>query len=295
MRIVYDVVRDGLAALDSTNSQMATARQQVTTGRRINQLSDDPSGAALAVGEHAAISGIDAYTQTASDASSRLAAADTVLNSYIDGLSSAIATATGAVGSTATPATRAAAAQQILSLRDALVGDVNSQFGGTYLFSGAKTDTQSYAQVGGVWTYQGDHTPVQVAVQDSSKVSITIDGQALVQGSAATDVFTTLTNIAQSIQSGNDTATTAGMQDLEAAFDRATTVQSRIGLDENSTDTATQQLSQLRLAADTRRSKLEDANLADAIEQMNQADTAYKAALGAVSTAERISLLDYLQ
>ena len=37
------------------------------------------------------------------------------------------------------------------------------------------------------------------------------------------------------------------------------------------------------------------ANMADAITRMNEADTAYRAALGAVSSAERVSLLDYLR
>jgi flagellar hook-associated protein 3 FlgL len=295
MRVIYDVVQDGLAALNSTSSQMATARQQVTTGRRINQLSDDPAAAALAVGEHATISGIDAYTSTASDASSRLSAADAVMNGYIDKLTAAITAATSAQGSTATPSTRAAAAQQIRGLRDSILGDLNTKFGGTYLFSGAKTDTAPYAQVGGAWTYQGDNSSVQVAVQNNTKVSVTIDGQALAQGSDATDVFTTLDNLANSIAAGNDTATSAGSAALERAFDRATQVQSRIGIDENRSQDATTQLAALRLAADARRSKLEDADLATSITKMTNADTAYKAALGAVSTAERISLLDYLR
>ena len=50
----------------------------------------------------------------------------------------------------------------------------------------------------------------------------------------------------------------------------------------------------MRIAAMSRVSTFEDANLAEAVSSMNRADTAYKAALGAVSTAARVSLLDYL-
>jgi len=38
-----------------------------------------------------------------------------------------------------------------------------------------------------------------------------------------------------------------------------------------------------------------DVNMAEAVTKLQQADTAYRAALGAVSTAERQSLLDYLR
>jgi flagellin-like hook-associated protein FlgL len=40
---------------------------------------------------------------------------------------------------------------------------------------------------------------------------------------------------------------------------------------------------------------VEDANVAEAIARLTSADNAYRAALGAVSSAERQSLLDYLR
>ena len=42
-------------------------------------------------------------------------------------------------------------------------------------------------------------------------------------------------------------------------------------------------------------SKLEDVNMAEAITEMTHADAAYRAALGAVGTVSRVSLLDYLK
>jgi flagellar hook-associated protein 3 FlgL len=296
MRLIFDVVRDGLFAINSSAEQMATARQQVTTGRRTSAASEDPTAAAQAIGEHATIGTIDAYTSTASAASARLAAADTVLNGYIDKLTAAITAAMGARGSTATADSRAAAALQIRGLRDSLVGDINTKFGGTYLFSGARTDTTAYVPAGGgAWTYQGDNAAVQVEVESGRLVSVTADGQAIAQGGDATDVFTTLENLAAAVQAGDANGMGAGIDAVDRAFDRAVQAQGRLGVDERGVTDATSRLSALRLAADARRSKIEDANLAESITKMNQADTAYKAALGAVSSAERLSLLDYLR
>lgn len=295
MRMVFDVVRDGLVAINATAEQMAAAREQVTTGRRLNNISDDPTAAAQAIGEHTTMGGIDAYTSTASAASSRLAAADTVMNGYIDKLTAALSATLSARGSTATPATRTAASAQIRGLRDSLVGDINAKFGGTYLFSGAKTDGAAYTQVAGAWTYQGDNTAVQVEVEKGRLVSVTVDGQALAQGGDPTDIFTTLDALATAIQNGDSAGMATGMDAVQRAFDRATQAQGRLGVDERGVDDATARLSSLKLAADARRSKIEDANLAESISKMNQADTAYKAALGAVSSAERLSLLDYLK
>jgi flagellar hook-associated protein 3 FlgL len=295
MRVLYDVIRDGLDALNSTAGQMATARHQVSTGRRISAPSQDPIGTAQAIGEHAAIAGLDAYTRTASAASARLAAADTILNGFIDKITSAITVATGASGSTTTPAGRAASAAQIRGLLDSLAGDLNAKFGGTYLFSGSRTDTPPYVQSGGAWTYQGDTAPVEVEVEQGRRVAVTVNGRAIVQGGDSTDLFTALGALAAAIDGNDGAGIASGISALERAFDRAVQAQGRLGVDERGAEEASLRLASLRLAADARRSQIEDANLAEAIAKMNQADTAYKAALGAVSTAERLSLLDYLR
>ncbi|HWB16665.1 MAG TPA: flagellin, partial [Vicinamibacterales bacterium] len=252
-------------------------------------------GASQAIGEHATMATIDAYTATSNSASAKLSATDNVLAGIVDKLSSAIVTGTSARGSTVDQTARDSAAQAIRGLRDSLVTDFNTTFNGTYLFSGTAVDQPSYAQVGGVWTYQGNADTAQVEVQHGQLVSTTVNGQAVAQGSDTTDVFTTLDQLADAIEAGDDDAITNGLSALDRAFDRTLQAQGRLGAAENSVDDATARLQVLRQAADTRRSTLEDANLAESATKMSQADTAYRAALGAVSSAERQSLLDYLQ
>jgi flagellar hook-associated protein 3 FlgL len=295
MRVIFDVMRDGLSAINTAANQFAKAQQEVATGRRINSVSDDPLGASQAIGEHATMATIDAYTATSNSASAKLSATDNVLAGIVDKLSSAIVTGTSARGSTVDQTARDSAAQAIRGLRDSLVTDFNTTFNGTYLFSGTAVDQPSYAQVSGVWTYQGNADTTQVEVQHGQLVSTTVNGQAVAQGSDTTDVFTTLDQLADAIEAGDDDAITNGLAALDRAFDRTLQAQGRLGAAENSVDDATARLQVLRQAADTRRSTLEDANLAESATKMSQADTAYRAALGAVSSSERQSILDYLQ
>jgi flagellar hook-associated protein 3 FlgL len=93
-----------------------------------------------------------------------------------------------------------------------------------------------------------------------------------------------------------DPRTPAALLDLRLSVARCVSrLQGRPGADERGVDAATARLPAMRLAADSRRSRLEDANMAEAITRMNEADIAYRAALSAVSSAERVSLLDYLK
>jgi flagellar hook-associated protein 3 FlgL len=294
MRVIFDLVRDGLSAIDAAANEMTAARQQVATGKRLSSVSDDPLAAQQAIGEHATLGAIDAYSQTRDSAAARLAATDSALNGIIDKISSAVVAATSARSSTVDPAARAAASAEVRGLQQSLLNDFNTTFNGSYIFSGTQAGTAAFANIGGVWTYQGDSAAVQLEVERNRLISVSFDGQSIAQGTDASDVFTTLQNLANAIDAGDTAGIASGIDALNNAFDRANRALGRLGADERTVDDAAQHLSALRTAADSRRSHLEDANMAEAITRMTTAENAYKAALSAVSTAERESLLDYL-
>ncbi|HXT71071.1 MAG TPA: flagellin [Vicinamibacterales bacterium] len=297
MRVTFDIVRDGLSSIQTAATSLSEAQLQVASGKRLRVPSDDPLGTRLAVGEHTSIGAIDSYTRSVDSAASRLAAADGTLTDIIDKLTSAIAATTGARGTTSDPASRLAAAATLGGLRDALARDINTRFDGTALFGGTRVDQTPYVQdpVTGVWTYQGDNAQVQVEVEQGHRVAIATDGSSIFQGSDPDNVLNVLEGLITAVTTNNQAAMATGIADLQRTFDRATQAQSRVGADEVGIADAASRLSGLKLAAETRRSKVEDANMAEAIARMNRADTAYRAALSAVSQAERQSLLDYLR
>ncbi|MEO8481934.1 MAG: flagellin [Acidobacteriota bacterium] len=295
MRVIYDVVRDGLFAINTASSQLARAQQQLSSGKRISGAGDDPRGTQQAIAERSTLNGIDAYTKTNDAAAARLASADSVLTGYSDKLTSAITTALSAQGTQVNPAALASSAQALRSLRQAMVSDLNTTSNGNFLFSGTNSNAAAYAQVAGTWTYQGNADTAQVEVESGRTVSVSFNGRAIAQGSDTTDVFTALDTLATAVENGDNASIATGIDALQRAFDRAQRAQALLGTDEQGVDSAQIRLASLRTAAESRRSKLEDANLAQAATNLQKADTAYRAALGAVSSAERQSLLDYLR
>jgi flagellin-like hook-associated protein FlgL len=69
---------------------------------------------------------------------------------------------------------------------------------------------------------------------------------------------------------------------------------SRVGADMAQVDLQKSQLESRRLASSGRVAALENVDLAEAISAMQQSETAYRAALGAVGQGTRVSLMDYL-
>jgi flagellar hook-associated protein 3 FlgL len=297
MRIVFSTAFDDITrAMQQSADSLAEAQRQVSTGLRISKPSDDPFGAAASVTEHAVQDRLDAYTSAGDAASYRLTLADNVMTDMVNQLTSAQSTALSARGSEIPQSTRDTIANELLAIRDALMSDINTQFQGAYLFSGSKVTVAPYGISGGtVSAYQGDTDTSAIDIGKGRSVASTFDGSAILQGSDPTNVLETLTNLATAISTGDQAGTDAGVQALNRAFDRATAAQARIGNDEKSLDDTRSLISSARVGSVARLSSIEDVDLAQAASKLSQADTAYRAALAAMSTIGQVSLLDYIK
>src|SRR5690349_7028768 len=114
MRIAFQTsYRNSLADIQQTSEDLAKYQRQVSSGKRLELSSDDPTAAATAVGEHAEIGTIDQYIKAADSVGSRLSVIDTVLSDIVDQLTKAQASAVGALGTTATAAQRESIANDL--------------------------------------------------------------------------------------------------------------------------------------------------------------------------------------
>lgn len=295
MRVTFRAAYGGIEYVNAAAEQVANARQQMLSGKRLEKASDDPAGMQRAIAGRAELRSIETYTRTSDSALAKLTTLDMVLSGVVEKLQQAQVSAASVRGSIVNQQQRDAAALTLEGLRDSLAADLNTRFRGAHVFGGAEATTPPYARVAGSWVYQGDAVPVSVEIGAGRTVAIALDGQALAQGTDTTNVLNELETLIVAVRAGDNVAIDAGMSALGRAFSRATSTQSQIGVDERSVSETQLQLTSSRLAVLTLVSKDEDADLANAISAMNRADVAYRAALGAVGRASNHSLLDYLR
>lgn len=299
MRVTFNTsFRESNHTLLENAAELARRQREVSSGLRMSAPSDDPAAAAASSGERTELAVTDRYQQAADSIVSRLSVADVVLTSLIDQTTAAKVAVMSASGSTKTETQRDAAAGQILSIRDAVLSAINTQYRGTYLFSGNDATTAPWTDSSS--GYQGASTVIEVDVDRQIAIQVAFDGQAVLGGAVEAgqptdDLLVILDNLAIAARDGDAQGLTDGMAALGTAFDRLTRAQSRVGSDLAAIDTQRLQLGARKLAGQTRVSTLEDSNMAESISAMTRADTAYRAALGATSTTNRVSLMDYLQ
>ena len=100
----------------------------------------------------------------------------------------------------------------------------------------------------------------------------------MLQGSAAADLFQTLDGLAAAVRAGNMTGIDTGLAELDAAFTRVTTAQSRVGATLGALPAEKARLDEMPRASDTRRSQVEEISLAEAISEMTRAQQAQPSA-----------------
>jgi flagellar hook-associated protein 3 FlgL len=298
MRITFNSqFRDAQTSLDIVTQRMVEMQRQVASGKRVSKPSDDPSTAAASVSERAQIGSIDQYKRAADGVSSRLTVIDTALADMLERITAAQTAATSARGSIVSPAQREAAAMALEGIRAALLDGFNTSFRGTYIFSGASSDTPPYqlnANGVDVDPYGGNAQEVAVDIGEERSVTVMFNGETIVQRGAADDLFANINAPIVAARAGDNDALGNGIVALKGAFERVSAAQGRVGIGLNVVDVERNRLEQIRIAGIARLSQLEEANMAEAISEMSQAEMAYRAALGAVSTGGRMSLLDFL-
>lgn len=296
MRVTFSsTFRNGLIDVNEAEERLATRTREMSSGRRLHAPSDDPGSMASTINEHTEMGVLDQYVRRNDSVEARLTIADSALSDIIKQITTAQGNGAAGRNTILSPTQRQAIAQQIRGTRDAIVRGINTSYNGIYLFSGGQSTTPAYAPGPPISGYQGDSRTQNVDVTRGRAVQATFDGGAILQGSASIDVFQTLSNLADAVETGDMSGIDAGLSELGLAFDRANAAQARLGIDLASLAGDRERTEELRRAADKRRSQLEDANLAEAISGVQQADQAHRAALQALSTAGRLSLMDYLK
>lgn len=284
------------ADLSRTSVELARRQREVSSGRRLNTASDDPSVASGSVREHSEMAALDRYDQTADTANSRLSVADSVLSNMLDQLTNAKTTILAAQGSPVTDEQRDAYARELAAIRDSLFSDFTTTFNGTYLFSGQAATVAPYQKAanGTISAYSGTTSAIAVDIDRHTSVAVSFNADAIARGSDASDIFTSLTQAIAAVLAGDGAGMAAAGTAMERAFERTTAAQSQNGAGLREIEIQKGRLADQRNASKTRTSNFEDANMAESITKMSQADTAYKAALGAIATTGRITLMDYL-
>jgi len=285
--------------LQQSAGRLQDAQERLSSGKRINRLSDSPTDAATVLGLAARQRDWDAYTKAADDATGWLNTQDQALQSSSSLLQRVRELALSAGNATNSDTARQAIAAEIDSLKDELASLANTTYLGRSVFGGFQSTTVT-KDGSGNWVWSGG-TPADAVnrrVAPEVTVRVNMDGNATFgfAAGAGRDVFAVLGRLAADIRAGNGSAVTgADLTDLDARLSDVANGLATVGARTNQVEAA-QTIGRQRIdTLKQHRSSLEDADVAQSVMDLQLAQSGYQAVLGATARLTMPSLVDWLK
>ena len=180
-----------LSAISRTQSDLLTVQNEISTGKRVNIPSDDPSAAAIIQQLQKTLASRDGYAANLQSATSQLGEVDTTLSDLTDLLQQAQTIASANVGSDVSASQRQATAEIVKSLTSQALSAANKQFNGVYLFGGDRSTTAPFIDNNGRIKYVGSPTVLQNQFDESTLLPFEVNGEK-VFGALTTQVAGTV-------------------------------------------------------------------------------------------------------
>ncbi|MEO6204431.1 MAG: flagellar hook-associated protein FlgL [Mycobacteriales bacterium] len=285
------------SSLGGALERVQRLQSQIGTGKAVAAWSDDAPAATAAERYRSEESDWTSFQRSATDAQGWLGTADGTLQSMSSLMARAKSLAVSAVSGGLSDTSRGAIADELDQIRTEMRDLGNTQHLGRSLFGGFGAQALTTAADGTV-SYSGDAG--QVARQISPTITLGVNvtggpGGDDLFGFGTQDVFSVLKTLSTAVRT-DDAATLGSTQDaLEARHSDILRGLAKVGATTNRVDTAYDAGSVALTDLASRRSQLEDVDLAKAVLQMSAAQAGYSAALGAASRANLPSLADFLR
>ena len=163
-------------SLRAIQAESTRVQDQVTSGRRIGVSSEDPRGAVRAAFLQRGLERVEQLRVNVDAASSYLAAAEGSQASVADLADRAKALLTSGIGATSGSVEKQAIADEVASLRAALINEGNRTFRGRPLFGGSGAEPPFLNLGGGRTLYTGDTAQTPTFLTADSLLNETVDG-----------------------------------------------------------------------------------------------------------------------
>jgi len=273
--------------LSKITNDLNRASRIVSSGKRINTLSDDPAGLSHSLGLKSTLANIDQLNRNIELGESWLVASEGALRHTQNLVTDAKVLCIQMASDSNSAMDRQSAATVVQNIRDEIVSLANTQISGRYIFSGTETDVKPFELDG---TYNGNDIPFAIRADNNSLVQIGSDGEAIFA-----DIFTTLDDLGTALQSDDVDAINTVMTELDLHAERVSTRVSDVGSKMNRMEVKKNILADLSISNTERLSEIEDVDFVEATMNLKSVEMAYQAALASSASIMELSLVDFLK
>ncbi len=247
--------------------RVAQTQEAVTTGRRINHLSDDPLAAARVFSLRSASASLDQYEKNINAALPALEQGDSALSDLGDLLARAKELALSMANDSNSPEQRLITVKEVRNLFEQVLAVANTKVDNRYIFAGFINGAPPFSEGAGAVAYGGDSGQIQVHTSASGSLATNIPGNQIFQGAGVAngvDIFDVFLKLDSALQN-NDLDGPNGIRSqlgrIDSAVDQVLSFRAEFGARTNSAESAKDAIGMLKVKSTEQRSQLEDADV----------------------------------
>lgn len=293
-----------LMAIEVDLNQLSQTQNQLSTGYQINQPSDNPYGAALAISLNGQASAYTSYQSNVTQGIAWAESASSSLQSIQETVQTVRELVVQGANGTMNSTDLKDAAQEVLQYIGQIKQSADAQYNGSYIFSGDAVTTQPWntaataADPAGQDQFSGNQNSINYAIGPSTQIQVNANLYGVLGNGAGGGLLATLRTIY------NDMTGTAGgsqadlgnqLTNLDTNISALESLQATVGATQDSLQMASSRLTALSTSTQTDLAAVQDTNMASATVQFSTEQAGYQAALQATANIVQTSLLNFLK
>ena len=294
LTVYHNIMRN----LGKNYEALSEANHRVSSGKKIYKLSDDPVGMVTVLDLRSSLQNIDQLGRNIGMGRSWLDMGESALTQIEDMISDTQSLCVEMSSATKGTSERASAAPVVDNTLREMLTLTNTQVNGRYIFSGTNTDVEPffYDESGtGEVLYQGNGTAFSVKIGEEYNVAVGRNGEEII-GANWDDgnIFKTLVDLKNALSNDDVGGIQNALGNLENHAHSIRSLIADTGSKINRMTVKEEIISDLELAYRTRKTELEDADMTEAIMQLEGKELAYQAALASSTKMLNMSILNFL-
>lgn len=286
------MTQQSIRTLQTNLADRDRLQNQATSQRAFRSPSEDPTGAATALGVHGEQSRVAQYARNLGDGMAWVTSVDTALGASIDLLNRARdLTVQGANSGALSQPARDSIAAELESISAGLLTQSNTTVLGRSVFAGTSDAGRAFEP--GTYAFNGvAGDGVHRRISEDETVRVDSDGAAAF-GEGAASVFALLDSIAADLRAGTDIGARLG--DIDTRLKSMVGAQGSAGARQAQIERASAQNLSVSIDLEARRAEVEDVDSLEVLVRLQSAELVFQSALQVTARSLQTNLLEFLR
>ncbi|MCP5003406.1 MAG: flagellar hook-associated protein 3 [Planctomycetes bacterium] len=290
-------VNSTLRKIDLNTSRMQELQEQISSGKKINKPSEDPSAARKIMSLNTERNKLDQYSLNTKNATEVLEFNASVLVNLADLINRVQELTVQGVSDTVDTNGRKIIASEIDAVLEDVLRNANSKHADNYTFAGTKTRTIPFTatrnttnKISSV-SFSGNRESIEYQVGPGMNVQVNQTGEITFVDN---NLLNSIISIRDGLETGAITFVRNELDTIESAHDGILSLISKAGAVAKTLELTDKRIEETKLSVELSRAETESADIAELVLRLKEQENIFQATLASSTLIFRNTILDYL-